>query len=276
MGFLSGTAHAAVPEKIVFPVVGPVVHANDFGAPRGSRAHQGNDIMAPRWAPVVAVENGRIVRPSWSSSDCALILRGASGTEYWYLHLNDVAKRGGRSGCVPGTAYSPDFRSGMRVRAGQLVGYVGNSGNARGTGTHLHFELRPAGRSAISPYELLEAAPRLLYAVPGDVDRVRLALFGSVLPTTEPEAFRMKVANVAVANGWRGKAVRRGVKLGFAPNVVVERKTARGIIGAGAATSAVRGERVTVWTSWFAPALRTQIAPPLSLAAERIRLRGTS
>jgi hypothetical protein len=101
LGVLAGTAHAAVPKRIVFPALGPVYHANDFGAPRGSRAHQGNDIVAPRWTPVVAVEAGRIERPSWSSSDCALILRGRSGTHYWYLHLNDIPRPGGRGGGRP-------------------------------------------------------------------------------------------------------------------------------------------------------------------------------
>ena len=274
-GLLTGTANAGLPERLIFPVLGPVYHANDFGAPRGSRAHQGNDIMAPRWTPVVAVEAGRIVRPSWSSSDCALILHGRSGTEYWYLHLNDVPKPGRKGGCIAGVAYAPNFKSGMRVRAGQLVGYVGNSGNARGTGTHLHFEMHPNGRSAVSPYRWLKAAPRLLYAVPGNVRRVRLALFGSVLDTQDVEAFRVKVANVAVSNGWRGKAVRRAVKLGLAPDVVVERKNARGAIGPGAMTTAAAGEQVTVWTPWFTPTLATQIAGPKALAAERIRLRGT-
>jgi hypothetical protein len=274
-GALAGTANAAVPERILFPVVGPVYHANDFGAPRGSGSHQGNDIVAPRWTPVVAVEAGRIERPSWSSSDCALILRGQSGTEYWYLHLNDVPRGGGRAGCVAGTAYAQDFKSGMRVRAGQVVGYVGNSGNARGGGTHLHFELHPNGGSAVSPYRWLRKAPRLLYAVSGRVDRVRLALFGSVLATpADGDAFALKVRDVAVSDGWRGEAVPRRVRLAFAPGVLVERKTAVGAIGPGALSRAVPGEKATVWTSWFTPTLGTQLARAGTLAAERIRLRG--
>ena len=274
-GVLAGTANAAVPERILFPVLGPVYHSNDFGAPRGSRPHQGNDIMAPRWTPVVAVEAGRIERPSWSSSDCALILYGKSGTEYWYLHLNDVGKAGERGGCVAGVAYAPNFKSGMRVRAGQLVGYVGNSGNARGGGTHLHFELHPDGGSAVSPYRLLRKSPHLLYAVSSAVQRLRLALFGAVVETDDPETFALRIGEVAASVGWRSKAPStRRVKLAFAPEVVIERKTARGAIGPGAVSSAVPGERVTVWTSWFAPTLATQLAKPGTLAAERIRLRG--
>lgn len=274
-GVLAGTANAAVPERILFPVLGPVYHANDFGAPRGSGSHEGNDIMAPRWTPVVAVEAGRVERPSWSSSDCALILHGKSGTDYWYLHLNDVAKPGGRGGCVPGVAYAPDFESGMRVRAGQLIGYVGNSGNARGVGTHLHFELHPDGGRAVSPYSWLRKAPRLLYAVAATVERVRLALYGSVVESDDPGTFAVKIRRVVASNGWRSKAAApRRVRLSFAAGVVIERKTARGAIAPAAASKATLGEQVTVRTSWFTPSVATQRATPGALAAEWIRLRG--
>src|SRR5918998_274055 len=61
LGLLAGTANAAPPKQILFPVVGPAKFQNDFGAPRGGgRSHRGNDIMADRAAPVVAVEAGRI------------------------------------------------------------------------------------------------------------------------------------------------------------------------------------------------------------------------
>src|SRR5918998_3976988 len=98
------------------------------------RSHRGNDIMADRAAPVVAVEAGRIERPRWSSSDCALILHGESGTDYWYLHLNNDKTRrdDNRGGCKNGVSFARDLRDDMKVRAGQLIGYVGKSGNAAG------------------------------------------------------------------------------------------------------------------------------------------------
>jgi hypothetical protein len=264
-----------VPAKILFPVIGPVHYTNDFGAARGSRSHQGNDIMAPRRAPVIAVEAGRVEIPSWSSRDCALILHGKSGTEYWHLHLNNDRgnRNDNRGGCRAGVSYAPGLRNGQQVRAGQQIGFVGNSGNADGVAPHLHFELHPNGRRAVSPYKWLRRAPRLLYAVPGNVERARLALFGTMLE--RDDLLTVRIGRVAVSNWWRGAAVGRQVKLAYAPNVVVERKNARGAVGPGAMTSAEEGERVTVWTSWFAPTLATQLARPSVLAAERIRLRGT-
>ena len=231
--------------------------------------------MAPRRSPVVAVEAGRIEKPSWSSSDCALVLHGRSGTDYWYLHLNDDVTNGddnrGRD-CRNGVAYAPDLRNGQRVRAGELIGYVGNSGNAAGVATHLHFELHVNGRRAVSPYRWLRDARRLLYAVPGSVDRVRLALFGTL--RAMDGGVTLGVTRVAVSRGHRGPVVRRGVALALAPGAVVERRTGAGKVSATAATGAKPGERVTVWTTWFAPTLATQRARANVLAAEKIRLRG--
>ena len=276
MGLLAGTANAAPPKQILFPVLGPVHFEDDFGAPRGSRSHRGNDITAPRKRPVVAVEAGRIARPSWSSSDCALILTGASGTEYWYLHLNnDLTRRDdNRGGCENGVSFAPDLRNGMRVRAGQLIGFVGNSGNAAGGSPHLHFELHPEGSRAVSPHRWLKSAPRLLYAVPGSVRRVRLALFGSV--STVGEAFVVKARRVAVSTGWQGKSAVPSVSLGYAVGYTVERQTKPGAVGVAALGNARVGERVSVWTTFFAPTLATQLAGADSLLAAKIRLRGSS
>ncbi len=272
-GTLAPAVSAAVPNRIFFPVVGPVRFEDDFGAARGSRSHQGNDIMAARWSPVVAVEAGRVERPSWSSSDCALILHGRSGTEYWYLHLNDQpARRGGQGGCREGVAYAPGLKTGDRVRTGELVGFVGNSGNAAGGAPHLHFELHPGGGSAISPYRWLRRAPRLLYAVPGGVARVRLALYGIIRGADDELSLR--VDRVAVSRGWRGKPAARRLSLAYAPGVVVERKAGPEAFAAATLAAAAAGERVSVLTTWFKPTLRTQIAKPSVLSAFRIRLQG--
>ena len=272
-GTLAPAASAAVPARIFFPVVGPVRFEDDFGAPRGSRGHQGNDIMAARWSPVVAVEAGTVEQPSWSSSDCALILHGRSGTDYWYLHLNDqAASTGQRGGCRPGVAYAPGFRSGARVRTGQLIGFVGNSGNAAGGAPHLHFELHPGRGSAISPYRWLRKAPRLLYAVPGGVAKIRLALYGTL--TEADDELSLRVARVAVSRGWRGRPAARRLSLAYAPDVVVERKAGPEVFATAALASAAAGERVSVLTTWFKPTLRTQIAKPSVLSAFRIRLQG--
>ena len=276
LGLLAGTASAAPPRQIIFPVVGPVTYSDDFGAPRSGHSHQGNDLMANRGSPVVAVEAGRVERPSWSSSDCALILHGRSGTEYWYLHLNnDVTRRDDNRArtCRNGVAFAPDFRSGSRVRAGQLIGYVGNSGNAAGGSPHLHFELHPSGRSAVSPYRWLRSAPRLLFAAP-ESRSVRLALHGKLRQAGDILA--IQVNRLAVSRGWRGLPATRHVSLSLAPDAVVERRTKAGALAAAALAAGVPGELVSVWTTWFRPTLARQLAGGNVLAAQLVRLRGTA
>jgi murein DD-endopeptidase MepM/ murein hydrolase activator NlpD len=153
-------ARGAVPQ-LIFPVVGKVVYYDDFGEPRGQGIHEGNDILADRKAPVVAVEAGKVVFWTHSASaGCMLYLYGKSGTVYQYIHLNnDVSMRNdNRGSCVAGMSYAPGLTDGQEVKSGELIGYVGDSGDANGLHPHLHFEVHPGGGGAVSPYRFLRAA----------------------------------------------------------------------------------------------------------------------
>ncbi len=277
-GLLAGPANAAVP-KILFPIVGKTTYKNDFGDPRGSHRHQGNDLMAARWSPVVAVESGkvRIYRAS-SSAGCMLYFYGDSGTVYYYIHLNDdLTKKDDNKArnCRVGVAYAKGLKNDMHVRAGALLGYVGNSGDARGISPHLHFELHPRGARARSPFKWLKAAPHLLYTVPQQVtQQVRLALVGTVVPALDETSFRLAVTNVYVTLGWRGKPTPRTVTLGLDPTLAVERLQKDGTYQPAALAKAAEGERVTAWTTYFTPTLATQLAGPGKLVATKVRLRG--
>lgn len=279
-GALGGppAASGAVP-PIVFPVVGPSSYIDDYGAPRHSGWHKGIDIMAKRRAPVVAVEAGRVsIYRGSRNAGCMLYLYGASGTTYYYIHLNDdLTKRDDNraTDCRVGVAYAPGLKSGQRVRAGQLIGFNGNSGDARGIAPHLHFEIRPK-RAPINPFRHLNRADRLLFARPIGAKEVKLDLMGTVLETGE-DTVSMRVDRVGVATGKErksGKWLGRKITLRHHEGTVVKRKRADGTIVVAKLASAKKGERVTVWTPWFKPVLRTQRAKPGVLTAERIRLRG--
>ncbi len=202
MWALAGTAHArvevaakSVPAKIVFPVVGPTQYTDDFGDPRPQGHHEGNDLIASWKTPVVAVEPGKVqIYTASSSAGCMLYLFGASGTTYIYIHLNNdlTAKNDNNGSCKPGIAYAEGLKTGQKVRTGQLVGYVGDSGDANGVGTHLHFELHPGGHGAVSPYQWLRHADHVLFPYSptfkrGAASAATLTLSGTVTLVTQGE-----------------------------------------------------------------------------------------
>ena len=138
-------APGASPYLDVFPVTGEYTYSADFGAPRHQGTHQGVDVMADRGTPLVAVVNATVLRLARSETGLGGIyvwLKRADGTEYYYAHMNTVAE-----GLAEGSA----------VGAGQVVGTMGNTGDARYGAPHLHFEIRPAGGSPIDPYQHLVA-----------------------------------------------------------------------------------------------------------------------
>jgi murein DD-endopeptidase MepM/ murein hydrolase activator NlpD len=150
-----------VPDQLIFPVIGKVAFTDDFGDARWQGGHPGNDILADRKAPVIAVEAGKIAFWTTSASaGCMLYLYGKSGTTYQYIHLNNdlTMRNDNRGSCVPGTSYAPGLVDGQSVRAGELIGFVGDSGDADGIHPHLHFEIHPGGGRPVSPYAWLRRA----------------------------------------------------------------------------------------------------------------------
>jgi hypothetical protein len=185
-------------KPIVFPVIGPYRYTNDFGDPRAQGSHEGNDILAPKRSPVVAVEDGKI--KLWTTSSragCMLYLYGASGTTYLYIHLNnDVTMANDNRGkCVAGGSYWPGLKDGARVVAGQAIGFVGDSGDADGT-PHLHFEVHPHDGAATNPFPYLNTATRILFTAPPG-SAVTLSLKGSIMAADETH-LTMKVQTATV------------------------------------------------------------------------------
>ena len=100
-----------------------------FSDARGNRAHEAIDIMAPRRTPVVAVEDGVIAKVFNSKGGGGLTLYQFDPTStycYYYAHLD---------------GYADGIQEGVKVRRGQVIGYVGSTGNASPTAPHLHFAI---------------------------------------------------------------------------------------------------------------------------------------
>lgn len=118
----------------VCPVQGPVAFSDTWGAPRsGGRAHKGVDMLSPRGTPVVAPVAGVVSHRGNSLGGLSFHLNGDDGHYYYGTHLNSYANVGAG-----------------HVAAGTVVGYVGDTGNARGT-PHLHFEIHPNRGAAVNP-----------------------------------------------------------------------------------------------------------------------------
>ena len=128
-----------------FPVLmGKHRYSDDWGAARqNTGAHQGNDVFAPAGTPVLAVTDGTLRRVGTARvPGNRLYLWSDSGDYYFYGHLS---------------SFEADARSGRRVKAGEVLGYVGSTGDAEPTPPHVHFEVHPGGGGPVNPYPFLRA-----------------------------------------------------------------------------------------------------------------------
>jgi hypothetical protein len=174
---LANSANAAEPPPPdwVFPLVGTdgvdFAYSDTFGAPRGGgRTHHGVDIgtYGIKGVPVVAAADGVIKYVNWSSEAddlneercCTLAIQHADGWETWYIHMNNDDP-GTDNGLAWGIAEG--ILPGVEVKAGQLIGWDGDSGNAEGTIPHLHWEVHLNG-AVVNPTPHADAALRILEA----------------------------------------------------------------------------------------------------------------
>jgi murein DD-endopeptidase MepM/ murein hydrolase activator NlpD len=140
--------------RYVFPVAGPASFGDSYGAARSDVSwHHGDDIFAPLGTPVVAVADGTLNRVGWERlGGWRLWVRDRLANEFYYAHLS---------------GYTGTALRGTRVRAGQVLGYVGDTGDAFGTPFHLHFEIHPRSLlslrydGAVDPTTYLEHWQRL-------------------------------------------------------------------------------------------------------------------
>lgn len=120
---------------------------DSFGDPRsGGRSHEGVDILATLGQPILAVEDGVLIAqysvdgPSSSLSGNAWKLRADDDEAYFYAHMS---------------GFAPGLQIGSRVLAGDVIGFVGDTGNPGAANFHLHFEYQPNGTDAVDSLRLL-------------------------------------------------------------------------------------------------------------------------
>ncbi|HEX3268574.1 MAG TPA: choice-of-anchor P family protein [Gaiellaceae bacterium] len=190
----------------VFPVYGPLVSFGDsYGAFRGDVAgnwHHGDDIFAPLGAPLLACADGIVFSVGWNDvGGNRLWLRDSQGNEFYYAHLS---------------AFSPLAKNGRLVKAGEVVGFVGNTGDAQGTPPHLHFEVHPFSLlfmgydGAVDPTSYLRAWQhlqdvRFLPNVAGWVPTVVTD------PAPRPAAILLQVSDISEASGLDPGSLQRAM-----------------------------------------------------------------
>jgi murein DD-endopeptidase MepM/ murein hydrolase activator NlpD len=192
--------------RYVFPVYGPSVSFGDsYGAFRGDVSgnwHHGDDLFAPLGAPVLAVADGTVFSVGWNDvGGNRLWLRDSEGNEFYYAHLS---------------AYTPLAKNNTQVKAGDVLGFVGNTGDAQGTPTHLHFEVHPYSLlfmgydGAVDPTPYLQAWERLQDVPFADVASY-LAQTGISDPAPKPAAILLQVSDISEASGLDPASLQRAM-----------------------------------------------------------------
>jgi len=175
-----------LPIPVLFGIT-PAKLVQNFGDPRGTgRRHEGLDIVAPKGAPVVSPTPAVVLSASSGANSGYYVTTANPGGEtFVYMHLDQQAQ----------------LTAGKVLQAGDLIGYVGNTGNAAGGGAHLHFEIRKNG--ATNPYPRLktEFSPAQKISFLGNIltacsDQNTLAKF--LVGTYPTEFSAAKAANLAL------------------------------------------------------------------------------
>jgi murein DD-endopeptidase MepM/ murein hydrolase activator NlpD len=190
----------------VFPVYGPCSFSDSFGAPRpwiSSGWHHGEDIFAQLGTPLLAVADGTVFSVGWNDlGGYRLWLRDRDGNEFYYAHLS---------------AFSPFAINGQQVKAGTVLGFMGNSGDAETTPYHLHFEIHPVGLlymgydGVVNPNPYLMAWKRL-----EDVEFAQVAGWAPpISPTSstpKPGAILLSSSDISTADGLDPGSLERALE----------------------------------------------------------------
>lgn len=170
----------SVVRTMVFPVLGIAKYRASFGDCRDNctREHHGVDIFTYGWkgVPVVAAHDGVVTRITYNDGNagCSIRIRSRDRWETRYLHLNNDSPGTDEVGfpCV-----APGIEVGATVKAGQIIAWIGDSGNSEDGAPHIHFELRNRSGYPIDPYRSLQRSRKVLYEwLPSDSVRTSIIL----------------------------------------------------------------------------------------------------
>ncbi len=193
----------------VFPVFGQVSFTDTFGAFRADTGwHHGDDLFATLGSPVLAVAKGVVFSVGWNTlGGNRLWLEDRQGNQFYYAHLS---------------AYSPLAVNGARVNAGDVLGFVGNTGDAITTPYHLHFEIHPVSLlgkgydGVIDPTQYLMGWEHLRnLSFSGGVAKSTVAAIGKAQsPAPEPGAVLLKIADISTVAGLDPAGVKQALAAG--------------------------------------------------------------
>jgi murein DD-endopeptidase MepM/ murein hydrolase activator NlpD len=198
----------------VFPVYGPVSFGDTFGASRPDVKggwHHGEDIFGPIGTPLLAVAAGTVHTVGWNAiGGWRFWLRDNQGNEFYYAHLS---------------AYSPLAVDGRHVNAGDVIGFMGKTGDAEFSLPHLHFEIHPGALASlgydgvVAPYPFLVAwrhAQDVSFAAGRTYTLDANGLPRSVAPS--PGAVLLQFSDVSSSSGLIPGSLDRAVQRRLAPS----------------------------------------------------------
>jgi hypothetical protein len=189
---------------ITFPVTGPITYFNDWGACRDGcrRSHQGNDLIGDRLQPLLAMRAGVVDRLlDHPTAGYGVVVRDDEGWEYHLYHVNNDTP-GTDDGADTGAwRFAGGIRPGATVQAGQLIAWMGDSGNSEGSVPHAHVEIHRPDGTAINPYWSLRQAQR---DVNCGIERVNAD------PATDPVWLQTGWHSARLPRGWQPLALTGG------------------------------------------------------------------